>query len=170
MVLMPLRDALVPLLDPTLTSATALSPLRFQLLSVAILLVALLIAMAVPNIEFVFGLTGAPPRVLHLGHLKLWQEPSCASFRRSAERLCETVLSSRSKTTRMFIGHLRTHEPSLGSRLSLVWTLDVVPAPRSEGADGALDLGCAACVSVGGSVAILDAAICVLAITGSVIC
>jgi hypothetical protein len=59
MLLLPLRDTLTQLVSPGTPTASALPPLQFQALTAAVLFTGLLIATAVPNVEFVFGLTGA---------------------------------------------------------------------------------------------------------------
>jgi len=58
MLLLPVRDTLTQWISPAAPSAAALPPLQFQSLTAAILVTGLLIAGAVPNVEFVFGLTG----------------------------------------------------------------------------------------------------------------
>jgi hypothetical protein len=61
MLLLPLRDTVTQLVSPTAPSAAALPSLHFQGLTAMILVTGLLIAGAVPNVEFVFGLTGVCP-------------------------------------------------------------------------------------------------------------
>lgn len=61
MLLLPLRDTVTQLVSPAAPSAAALPPLQFQGLTAVVLVTGLLVAGAVPNVEFVFGLTGEIP-------------------------------------------------------------------------------------------------------------